>query len=72
MLNYFINIFLRTADVMINELIYIFWMFVLTNQDDRSRGARDKEELDRAMSLSLADDRRRPHGISCLTFMSTY
>ncbi|CAF1808329.1 BnaC04g05580D [Brassica napus] len=30
--------------------------------DDRSRGARDKEEFDRAMSLSRADDRRRPHG----------
>ncbi|KAF3576845.1 hypothetical protein DY000_02028889 [Brassica cretica] len=30
--------------------------------DDRSRGARDKEELDRAMSLSRDDDRRRPHG----------
>ncbi|WZZ48739.1 hypothetical protein YC2023_048846 [Brassica napus] len=32
------------------------------NMDDRSRGARDKEEFDRAMSLSRADDRRRPHG----------
>ncbi|XP_010505675.1 PREDICTED: protein DA1-related 2-like isoform X2 [Camelina sativa] len=30
--------------------------------DDRSRGGRDKEELDRAISLSLADDRKRPHG----------
>lgn len=45
---------------------------MLTNQDDRSRGARDKEEFDRAMSLSRADDRRRPHGISSFTFMNTY
>ena len=71
MLKYFRSIYIFTDDVMINELIYIFWMFALTNQDDLSRGARDKEELDRAMSLSLADDRRRPHGISCFTFMNT-
>nr|AAB87132.1 hypothetical protein [Arabidopsis thaliana] len=30
--------------------------------DDRSRGARDKEELDRSISLSLADNTKRPHG----------
>ncbi|CAN8316237.1 unnamed protein product [Cochlearia groenlandica] len=30
--------------------------------DERSRAARDKEELDRAMSLSLGDDTKRPHG----------
>lgn len=44
-----------------------FWMVMSTNnesQDDRSRGARDKEELDRSISLSLADNTKRPHGIS--------
>ncbi|KAH0889782.1 hypothetical protein HID58_052211 [Brassica napus] len=33
-----------------------------SSSDDRSRASRDKEELDRALSVSLADDTNRPYG----------
>ncbi|WZY82107.1 hypothetical protein YC2023_028491 [Brassica napus] len=32
-----------------------------SSSDDRSRASRDKEELDRALSVSLADDTNRPY-----------
>lgn len=31
-------------------------------QSDRSRSEREKEELDRAIALSLAEDLKRPNG----------
>lgn len=39
-----------------------------TLQDDRSRGNKEKEELDRAVALSLAEDLNKPNGNIFLLF----
>ena len=42
-------------------------------QDDRSRASREKEELDRAIALSMSEDLKRPSGtVSCAFFLLVY
>lgn len=40
----------------------LYQFFTICHQDDRSRADRDKEELDHAIALSLAEDLKRPNG----------
>lgn len=52
-----------------------YQFFTICHQDDRSRADREKEELDHAIALSLAEDLKRPNGnylfIIFLLFCST-
>lgn len=38
-------------------------------QDDRSRANKEKEELDRAIALSMSEDLKRPSGTFCCALL---